>query len=92
MQKRYAITVPESDMGRKFIFCISDEMNDTFNVLEEAESIRRIPRDRSKLAESVRICPRSTATTSLDMVVVCLLVLVVLLAADYIVVFRTGVR
>ena len=54
-------------MGRNynFKFHISDEINGSLFLLEEADSIRRMPRDRPKLAESIRLRPRSTATTLL---------------------------
>ena len=47
----------------KFTFHISDEINGNLFLLEDAESIRRMPRDRPKLTENV--CPHSTMTTSL---------------------------
>ena len=52
VQKR---TWEEND---KFIFDISDEINGNLFLLEEVESVRRIPRDRQKLAEHVRVHAR----------------------------------
>ena len=51
--------------NEKYIFHISDEINANLFSLEEAESVRRMLGDRSNLAESVRVRPRSTETTSL---------------------------
>ena len=53
VQKR---TWEEND---KFIFHnIIDEINGNLFLLEEAESIRRMPRDNSELAVSIRRMPR----------------------------------
>ena len=41
----------------KFMFHISDEINGNLFLLEEADSVRRMPGDRAK-----HVCPRSTAT------------------------------
>ena len=43
--------------------CHDQQIN--YNFLVKAESIRRMPCDRPKLAESIRVCPRITATTTL---------------------------
>ena len=66
ISKRYTVydTVQKRtwEENYKFKFHISDEINGNLFLLEEAESVRRMHRDRPKLAESVRVCPRSTET------------------------------
>ena len=44
------------EVNGKFTFLISDEINVNLFLFGEAKSIRRMVRDRPKLAESVRVC------------------------------------
>ena len=50
----YAIQKRTWEENDTLKYHISDEISGNFFSLEEAESLRRTPRDRPKLAESVR--------------------------------------
>ena len=56
ISKRYAYHRSEAgawEENNKFKFHISDEIKGNLFLLEEAESRRRMPRDQTKLAESI---------------------------------------